>query len=423
MNPFDWFNGLRALIEGRYDDAFAQLAVMLTTTAVPPLAIFRLEWFSTQLGATVGLAMALYVPITAIVGLVMMIKVPAARQTPMTGRLFTSVWMLMAFIVAFYPLIDLVLAIVAGIRDGLIIFVTGIPTPDLGVGFKIITSALPTDIGLQLGAKMLFVILTAVLMFEVMALMIATPFIILFYPIAIMLRVFGGWLDRLFHALTTGLVLGIFSAPLMGVLMLLPVGVAKIPGIGTTIWAQFVAGTFALGLAIYLPFMIRKWAKPRLSEMFGRIEAFGRVDATIRGTVTTRSVPPPGRAGSSGGSNQQSPVGAFAKSMAIGTAAVGLSSKNADEFRKKVRHVAADAAAAGLAASGMAGPAALIQAADSSMKVREENEKKKQHIQEVAEATANAMAANQTPPVPGGSYAPPPPNVPPPPPPPPPTTP
>ncbi|MEO5949430.1 MAG: hypothetical protein ABIP74_03430 [Candidatus Saccharimonas sp.] len=396
MNPFDFWSAARALIEGNYGDLFAQLAAALTSSAIPPLAIFKLAWFNTQLGASVGLAIALFTPITLVVGLVLMVKVPAARQTPMTGRLFTSVWLLALFIAGFYPLSAMIITIIAAIRDGGVILVTGLQTPDLGPSFKIITSMLPTDISLQLGAKVVFAILSFVLMFEVSALMIATPFMIFLYPIFIMLRVFGGILDKIFHTLTTWILIGVLAPPLMAVVMLVPVAVSKFPGIGNAIWIQFVAGVLAFGFAIYLPFFIRKKSKDRLNEVFGRIDAFGKINADVRGSVTTRSLSSSG--GPSG--NQPSPAGAFAKSMAIGTAAVGLSSKNGDEFRKKVRHVAADAAAAGLAAGGLPGAAAIVQAVDTTAKVHEENAKRKEIARDVAITTAQAMSANQSVPPP-----------------------
>lgn len=394
MNPFDWGNAIVAFITGKYDDQFTALASALNGNAVLPVALFKLEWFKTQLGATVGLAIALFPIATLIASLVIMLNFrKPASDIPMTGRLFQSMWLLTFFIVGVYPALYLALQLSAVVKDVVIRFMTQLPTPDMGTGFNLITTSLPQDPTLMIGAKAVFLILGFILWVESTIIMVVTPFAILVWPVAVILRVFGGWLDKLFLTLSVGIMIGLVAPPVMAGVVLFPVAISKIPLFGSMQLVQFIAGVIGLGGAIMAPFTIKKWSEPRLQQMFGQVKVFGKVDATVRGgSLSTRSTAQPSR--SSGSSGSGSAFGAFGKSMAVGGATVGLTSRSPQEFRQKITHVGADAAAAGLMVAGQPALAAVIQGVDTSARVREDNDKRLAHAKAAAEvAAANTAAA------------------------------
>lgn len=369
---------------------FATLATLLSTTLTSSFAVYKLDWFGVQLGAVVGVAQVAMILVTVVVGL-FLIGQPFATHTNTTGRLFSSIWMLSLFVVVFYAVVDVVIFGSLTFGNFMIAVVTSQKQPDFNKVMDSYLTLIPGLAGVELILLVILAILGLLLWVVAIAIAIATIVVIIFYPLLVVLRPFGGLFEKLFHDANTVLVIAAVSPPFMTAALLLPVLVAKIPGIGNTP-GQLIAAFIGLTAASLVPSYIAKRVHNRSVKTFGNVDA--KVSNSVEGTWSDR-----GSGSISGASKAVSTVG-FSSTLAVGIAGSAVTSKSPEQFVTKAKHAVANAAAVGLGLSGHAGLAAMVKTVDASAKSKEQ----KQGIAKATAAeilkTSNVTAKPATPPPP-----------------------
>ncbi|MBW4078798.1 MAG: hypothetical protein HIU84_09920 [Acidobacteria bacterium] len=366
------FDAVTQFLSDSLTQLLTWLATLLTTSIVPTFALFKLEWFSTQLGAVVGVAQSGLILVCVIVGLFMIGK-PFATHTQVTGRLFSSIGMLVLFVVGFYPAIDVALALSVGLRDFLIMSIAGIQRPELNKVMDTYMLFIPGVPGGYLIALLVLTVLAGILWVVTIGILLMTFVVILVYPVTLVLRPLGKGFDKLFHAANAAIIVALVSPPFMATAVMLPVLASKIPFIGNY-GGQLIAAILGLGLAIAAPFILGRMVYKK------SIGTFGKVEARISGTVDARW--PQHTPGGNGSENKPSSMLAFGSAAAVGAAGAAITSKSPDQLVAKIRHVAANAAAVGLGAAGHPGLAGVIKTVDETQKSKESRE-----------ATANTTVA------------------------------
>ena len=368
--PFDflrWLFSVATVLKDTHSWIMAANANLIANTMVPYLNFFKSDFAAQQLGAVVGLVQLVMIPVTIIVGLVMM-ALPSHRVGIRIGQIFSNIWILSLFIIAFYPLVDLVL-LLTGILKDFVLFIAGVEPSELVKtlqGFGSIPGIDPVIQGLQLGVMIL---LGGVLWLEVVIMATMLFFAIILFPLMLVLRVLGGFWDRLFHGLFTSLIILPLAPAIMSFCLLLPLMAKKVLPLGDHPLVQLLLIIGSYGLAIAVPSILWGYTYAGSTKVFGRVESSvaGVVDVNNTVRVSIDDVDRHTK------DAEDSPAKAFVTNLAAGaaTAAAGSGGEGA-AFMGSLKHVAVDAAAIALTVGGHPIAAGALQAVDSMSKNKEQ---------------------------------------------------
>ena len=368
--PFDflkWLFSVATVLKDTHSWIMAQTANLIADTMVPYLNFFKTDFAAQQLGAVVGLVQLVMIPVTIIVALVMMV-LPSYGVSRRIGQLFSNIWILSLFVIAFYPLIDLAL-LLAGMLKEFVLFIANTDPSALVKtlqGFGSVPGIDPLIQAFQLGVM---IILGCVLWLEVVIMSTMLFFAVLVFPLVLVLRVLGGFMDRLFHGLLTSLIVLPLAPSIMSFCLLLPLIAKKVVPLGDQPLVQLMLIIGGYLLAIAVPSVLWTYTYAGSTKVFGRIESgvSGVVDVNNTVRVSIDDVDRHTK------DAEDSPAKAFITNIAAGTAtaAAGSGGEGA-QFLSTFKHVAVDAAAIALTMGGHPVAAGVLQAADSKSKQREQ---------------------------------------------------
>lgn len=321
-----------------------------------------------QVGATLGLARLLLITVTIVVGFIMLIT-PFRNHGERAGRVLSSMVSLVAFTLLYFPLIDLGIFISTAVRS-LVLSLVDVEPDNLQSALSSSPLGATSPLG-HLVVVALLVLFGTVLLIPLLAMSVVFILIVMVFPLVLVLRPLGGFFNSLFHVMTSGILVILLSPALMALGMTLPLFVGKYFPFGHQPVAQIIALILGFCGAIAAPILIWKRAYRESVSIFGKAESVvtGKVSVEGKSRVDVEQIKRDDRI-------TNSPTKAVVTSMVTGAGTMAaLSKDDPAAFRQGMKHVAMDAAAAGMKAGGHPVMAAGIQAYDSRQKVKEQQQR------------------------------------------------
>lgn len=378
---FGWLN-----LDEAYNNLYSAIASLLSSSMIPSIVLFNTDWFRTTLGSAVGLGQALLTLVAILIGLKMILQPFRPVGGRPIGKMFTSIWTMAVFVMAFYPIVTLSLSFATWMRDIVASIMMGVEPSQVSTAVDQIvgTFTLGENV-LKLIVMSALVVLGMIVFAVAMAIQGVTILVLFLYPIMIMLRPLGGLFDRLFHAANAVFVVALLGPAAMTAGILLP-RLLQNWLLGSNHIAQAITALTASALAIWLPFAIGGIAYQRSTTLIGPLES------RAYGAVNIDRLPPMDAHGR-GGSGA---LKAFGVHLATGALGLATQSDSKDDFFKNLKHVAADAVGTGLTMAGHPLAGAAVSTVDTISRNREG--KKKEQARETAnEATPRSTSVPQPP--------------------------
>jgi hypothetical protein len=285
MTPFDWISSIATMVDNWYSGLLIQVAQFLLQIAVPTKEEIFSSFFSLGLGGSLGLASKLMVLLLIVVMLIS-IATPLRHHGEKIGRVLTSMLLLALFGYVFFPLYSLMYDLSQGLLQAVINLITGTNNSSLSQINTLFEGSVDVDVITKLISSGLAGVFALIAGLEAITLRLLLIFVLMFYPITIVVRGFGAVGRTIFNAANSAIITVIFSPPIMGFFFVLPL-LSKnlIPG-GSfpflTVALAIVGGVMASAVPIVLAFMVFKKSS----------EVFGRIDSTVGGSLDINNMPP-----------------------------------------------------------------------------------------------------------------------------------
>ncbi len=361
--------GFAKVLDNANHELLALVAKMTSFMLVPSLAVFEKDAVAYSLGSVTGLAQGMFALVAILIGLRMMGS-PMRNHGRQVGQLFGSIWHMVLFVVGYYPLLTLVRMLLQRSRDA-VVELMGVDPSALEKAITSMTST-PIDPFVNVLQGLVIIVLGFILLVFQLILAIGLFALVFLFPIAVVLRPLGGFFDKAFHALLSGMLVILLSPILITACLLSPIAVARGLPFGNTSWMQLAVTLAAFVVAIILPSWLWKVSYKKSVDVFGKVESTmgsGKVDIGNMPPVRTED------AKRQGAQASESALKAFATTVATGAAVAGASGKGQD-VRRSMANIFADGISSAATTMGQPVFGALVQGANSVSRSRQEKHRR-----------------------------------------------
>lgn len=360
-DPIGWImDSLANWLAGLFDLLKIEIAKTILDVSLPTVEDIKSQGVMIGLGSTYGLSTRMMNVVAIAVGLFVILTI-RRRHGETISRLVTSMTWIALFAVGLYPVLGLATELLTKLNLGAISTAAGTEVSDASQ-FVDVVSNIPVlgNSAAKLIVSLVGVIEACFALLNSYAYYYAIIVIVIAYPLLLALRPLHKWLDVLFHAINSLLVICLTTPTIMVIGLMFPFWTRGLPLGGTTV-AQAVATIIGGFIAGFVPPYLA-WKVFMLSR-----EVFGTVEAGISGAIDVNSMPEtnPSEMARSTDEAHGSAFGPFAKTAAVGAATADL--PNSRDVLGDLRKITIEAVSVGAAATGHGAVAAGLQAVDTTL--------------------------------------------------------